>query len=210
MTLFDIAGALILGVSALVGLARGAIREVTFAVSFVAAAFLSVFALRFTGPIALRTVHPAWAANTAAVLLVFVAAYILLRTLAGALARSAHETRALGAVDRLVGGGVGLVRGLVALGIIGLGLGLAGPRGHMPDWIASSKLYPVSEASAAALRALAPKGGMMAASLKPAYDKAVAGEETSSGSSSAVGRSADSDYSAAARKGLDDVVERSR
>jgi hypothetical protein len=98
----------------------------------------------------------------------------------------------------------------VVLGVIGLILGVVMPYDKTPSWIADAKLYPLSRASATALRALAPKGAAVAAGLRPAYDRAVDAEGSSRPASSAVGQSEDSGYTAAARKGLDDVVEKSR
>src|SRR5665213_2939658 len=83
MSLFDyIAGAVLL-VSGLIGFARGATREVTTVIAFVLAAIVAVFALRFTGPIARHAIHTAWIANTAAILILFILAYIVLRMIGG-------------------------------------------------------------------------------------------------------------------------------
>ena len=210
MTLYDLITVLILGVSLIVGLARGAIKEVANVVSFVLAIFVSLFALRYSGPIAARSVHPAWAASAIAVLIVFLAAYIVLRVIAGSLTRSVHQTRALGAIDRLIGGGFGLVRGLVLLGVIILLLGAILPPSRMPVWITNARLLGVSEVSATALRDVAPKGAAVAAELKPTMDKALNRDSSAPPASSDGGHSGDSGYSAAARKGLDDVVEKSR
>ncbi len=84
MTLFDFIALTILGVSTLVGLIRGALREVTTVAAFVLAVVIALFALRFTAPMARAAVHPAWAGNAVAVVVVFLAAYVLLRVLAAA------------------------------------------------------------------------------------------------------------------------------
>jgi len=214
MTLFDIIALLILGVSLLVGLMRGATREVTNVAAFVLAVFVSIFALRFTGPIALGTVHPAWAANTVAVIIVFLAAYLLFRVIGGQLTRTVKHTDGLSLLDRLIGAGFGLVRGLVLLGVIGLLLSAVMSPDHTPSWVANAKLYPLTTASAAALRVLGPKTAAVASSLKAGVDKAHEAEDSgapaaSSAASSEVGQSADSGYKATARKALDDVVEKS-
>ena len=70
MTLFDIIALSLLGVSALVGFVRGALREVTTVVAFVIAAFAAVFGLRFAGPLARAALHPAWLGNVTALLVV--------------------------------------------------------------------------------------------------------------------------------------------
>jgi membrane protein required for colicin V production len=206
MTLFDLFTLLILGVSLIVGLARGAIQEVANVVSFSLAVFIALFALRFTGPIAMKSVHPVWAANGVAIIVVFLAVYLVLRVIAGAMTRSVHQTKTLGAIDRLIGGGFGVLRGLVLLGVIGLLLSVLLPPERMPAWITSAKSYPLAQASAVALRALAPKGAALAATLKPQLSTATGGDPSQDAT---VEKNGDSGYDAAARKGLDDVVEKS-
>ncbi len=224
MTLFDIIAALVLGVSLIAGLVRGALREVTTVAAFVLAAFLSIFCLRFTGPIALKSMHPAWAATATAVIVVFLAVYILFRIMGSALARRVDRTQALGTLDRLIGGGFGLVRGLVLIGLFALVTGALIPADRTPDWIGRAKLYPLAQASATALRALAPRYMQAAQAIKPRIDKAMVDSVAAAarqGAKPAVDdapapapapkpRHGDAGYSAAARKALDEVVEKSR
>ena len=210
MTLFDIIALLILSVSTLVGFARGALREVTTVVAFVIGVVVAIFALRFTGPVARAAVHPSWAANSVAVLVVFLAVYILVRVMAAALTRGVHNTQTLGTVDRVVGAGFGLVRGLAVLGLFNLAFNLAPPPSGVPAWVGQAKLYPLSASCARTLLALAPKGSALAGRLTPAIANAVTSGSSGPASSSAIGQSQDNDYSHAARKGLDDAVEKSR
>ena len=97
MTLFDLIALMILGVSVLVGFVRGALREVATVVAFVAAVAIAILALRVTGPIARATVHPAWAATAVALVLVFLASYIVIRVLASGLMRGVHSERTVAA-----------------------------------------------------------------------------------------------------------------
>jgi membrane protein required for colicin V production len=206
VTLFDIIAVLILGVSVLVGFLRGALREVATVVSFVLAVVAAIFALRLTGPIARASVHPAWAATGVALVVVFLAAYIALRVLASNLMRSVHNVRTLGTVDRIVGSGFGLVRGLVVLGVFYLAFNLAPPPMGTPDWIANAKLYPLAHSCADVLRTLAPKGSAIAGRFTPVLANAVEDGSDSSGS----GQSDQSGYKGAAEKGLDDVARKMR
>jgi len=210
LTLFDIIALLILSVSTLVGFARGALREVSTVVAFVIAVAVAIFALPYTGPMARAAVHPSWAANTVAVLIMFLAVYILVRVLASALTRGVHSTQTLGTVDRVIGAGFGLIRGLVVLGVFNLAFNLAPPPSGVPAWVGHAKLYPLSADCARTLLALAPKGSALAGRLAPAITGAVTRETAESPSSSAIGQTPDNDYSHAARKGLDDAVEKSR
>ena len=193
------------------GLMRGGVREITFVVSFVLAAFVALFSLRFTGPIAQASVQPAWAGTAVAVIVVFLAAYVLFRVIGASLARSIDRTRALGTADRLIGGGFGLVRALVMLGLFALVMDSLTPGEKMPGWIAQAKLFPVAQASATALRVLAPEGAAAAKQIKPSLDKAVsAGVDAGTHGVNRRVKRVTTDEQAAARRAMDDLVEKTR
>jgi membrane protein required for colicin V production len=210
LTLFDIIALLILSVSTLVGFVRGALREVSTIIAFAVAVAVAILALPFTGHVARAAVQPSWAANAVAVLVVFLAVYILVRVVAAALTRGVHSTQTLGMVDRVIGGGFGLIRGLVLLGLLYLAFNLAPPPSGVPGWMAQARLYPLSATCARTLLALAPKGSALAGKITPAIAHAVAGSSSEPAASSAIGQSDDKGYSHAARQGLDDAVEKSR
>ena len=210
MTLFDTIALLILGVSALVGFVRGALREVSTAVAFVIAVAVALLSLRFTGHMARAAVHPSWAGDAVALIVVFLAVYVLLRVIAGAMGRGVHATRVLGIADRLVGAGIGLIRGLIVLGLFSLLFNAATPPEQAPTWITQAKLYPLAQAAAKALRVLAPKGLAVAHQLSPAIATAVKDGSADSSQHSASGHSRESSYGDPARKGLDDVVDNPR
>ncbi len=177
MTLFDIIALSLLGLSALIGFARGALREVITVAALVIAAIAAVHALRFVGPTARAALHPVWLGDTVAILVVFLVVYVALRVISAGMVRSLHNTRGLGLLDRLVGGGLGLVRGLIVLGLINLAIHLAPPAAGLPRWIAGAKLYPLSEKCASLLRSIAPKGAEVARRLTPEIEKAVKSNE---------------------------------
>jgi membrane protein required for colicin V production len=210
LTLFDIIALALLGVSALIGFARGALREITTMVALVVAAFVAVFALRFVGPLARAALHPAWLGNVTALLVMFLAVYIGLRVVSAGMIRSLHNTQALGMLDRLVGGGIGLLRGLIVLGVINIALHLAPPAAGAPNWIVNAKLYPLSQKCADVIRAVAPRGSQLAHRLTPEIEKAVKSGDGDDSGRSGGGQSSESSYDHAARKGLDDVAERLR
>ena len=173
MTLFDLAAGLILLVSALVGWLRGGTREVSTVVAFIFAAVIALFALRFTGAIARHAIHTVWLANSLALLLVFVLAYILLRVGAAALSRQMQQTVALGTIDRIIGVGFGLLRALVVLGLFNLLITAATPPERIPPWIGQAALHPLSSASARVLRTFAPEGLKLARQVAPTVKKVV-------------------------------------
>ena len=226
MTLFDVVAGLVLLASGLIAFIRGATREVTTVLSFIAAIVIAVFGLRFTGPIARHAIHTAWIANTVAVLALFVAAYIVLRVIGGALTQRVRQT-ALSGLDRLLGLGIGLVRGAVIVGAFTLLINAATPPERMPAWISKAKLYPAASSVGALLRAFAPEGLRMAHTVEPAMRDAVkagtaAGAADTSGETSSVDAQSSAPApqdtkpqphrgnSARQRKSLDDLVEKSR
>lgn len=172
MSLFDVVAGLVLLVSGLIAFIRGATREVTTVLAFIAAIFVAVFGLRYTGPIARHAIHTAWIANTAAVLVLFILAYILFRVVGGALTQRVRQT-ALSGLDRLLGLGIGLVRGAVVVGAFTLLINAATPPERMPAWIKTAKLYPAASGVASILRSVAPEGLRMAHTVEPSMRDAV-------------------------------------
>lgn len=202
--MFDLLVLLVLAVSAFVGFVRGATREVVTVLAFVGAVVVSLFALRLTGPLARAAINPDWLAMVAALLVVFVAVYIALRIAGASLTRRVHDVQSLGTFDRVVGVGFGLIRALVLLGVFNLVFNVATPPERAPAWVTGAKLYPLTEASAKALRAVAPKGSAIFNRVTPVLEKAVR-EGAKPGD-----KAADRGYDAADRKALDDLVEKSR
>ena len=140
MTLFDLIVVLVLLVSGVVGFMRGAAREVVTVLAFIAAVVIAVIGLRVSGPIARHAIHPNVIANAVAILVVFAAAYILMRALGLKLAEQLHQTEALGMFDRTIGVGFGLVRGLVLLGMFYVIFNAATPADRVPPWIKGAAL----------------------------------------------------------------------
>jgi len=210
LTLFDIIALSILGVSALIGLARGALREVTTVVAFILAAYAAVFGLRFLGPMARHEVHPAWLGNAIALLVIFLVVYVALRVISAGMTRSLHATTGLGAMDRSIGASFGLIRGLVALGLINMALHMAPAAAGSPEWITSAKLYPLSERSAEVIRIVGPKSSEFYHHLTPDLARAVNTTDDDQSASSGGGQSDEKGYDAKARKGLEDVAEKLR
>lgn len=205
MTPFDIIAGLLLITSSCIGFARGASRELTSALSFILAAAIALFGLRFSGPIFRDLMDPDWAATACALLVVFVIAFVILRVIGGRLTSGIHET-SLGLLDRVVGMGFGLMRALVILGVFNMLFHMATPPDRVPAWVERSIFYPLSAASAKVLKVFAPKGGELAGKLAPAIEGAVRG--TSDNPSD--GKSGETDYDQNQRQDLDDLVEKSR
>jgi membrane protein required for colicin V production len=174
VTQFDLIAIAVLGVSGLIGFVRGGLRELTTIVAFVLAALIALLALRFTGPLARHWLHPAWVGNVAALLAGFLVSYIAIRIVGALLSHSVHQVKALGGIDRVIGLGIGLIRGFVLLGVFQLVFSAATPRERMPPWISHAALYPAASDTAKALKALEPSGLAVASKLAPTLKQAVA------------------------------------
>ncbi|WP_269716820.1 CvpA family protein [Caulobacter sp. NIBR2454] len=198
MTAFDVIAILILLVSGAIGFARGAMRELVTMGALLVAGAVAIFGLRLTGPVFRSFIDPAWAGTTAAVLVVFVLLYILLRLIGANLTQRIHAAQSLGMLDRSIGVGFGLIRALVVLGAFNLVFHAATPEERTPRWVTNSVMWPLSEVSGAVLKSLAPKGGKMAGQLAPAIEKAVRDGASDEG------------YDADQRRSVDDLVEKSR
>lgn len=173
LTQFDLIVLGLLAVSGIVGFMRGAVREIAALVALVGAAGLAIFSLPMTAPIVREVIKPGWLGTAAALVLVFLATYILLRLLGGAVARQVHSADVLGALDRSVGLAIGLGRGLVVLGALFLMFNAATPPDLRPKWITGATTWPLANNMGRLLQALAPQGLDIAGKLKPAFDRAV-------------------------------------
>ncbi len=211
MTLFDLIALCIILGFALIGFVRGAIREVMTILAFFLAALIAIFALRFTGPLGRKLIDPDWAATALAVVLSFVLAYIALRLSGSYLTKKVHDIETLGALDRSVGVGFGLLRALVLLGVFYLVFNAATPPERVPRWISHAALYPLAKLSATGLRALAPEGSAVADRLGPSLEKAVregAGDKKAQSSANSSGKG--TGYDEQSRKDVDALVEKNR
>ena len=206
MPWFDIIVLAVLLTSAAFGFFSGATREMVRALSFILAAMLAVYGLRWVGPIGRGLIDPDWAGTALAGLVVFVLTYATLRITGGAMARGVQGTHVLGLLDRSVGLGFGLVRALLILGALMLAFQAATPADRVPKWMTGAALYPLTNAAAQLLKAFAPKGLDMAGKLTPSI-----GEAVREGSATDRGDSGDAQgYDPRQIRSLDDLVEKSR
>lgn len=206
MTGFDIFAGAILLVSGLVGFLRGATREVVTVAAFVIAVVVSIFALRFTAPLAGHFIHTHWLAHVAALAGIFLAVYIAVRLAGGMLTRGVRQT-ALSGLDRVAGFAIGLARGVVAVGVIVLAIRAATPPERLPHWYTQAKTYPLANAAGGALKAFAPKGMAMVRQAAPTVENALTpgdSEESSDAGGKPQG------YTDRQRGALNVLVEKSR
>jgi membrane protein required for colicin V production len=208
MTQFDLIVLVLLGVSAAVGFARGAAREVAALAALVGAALFTLFTLSPAARIARHVIHTDWLAAVCAVLVVFLVVYLALRLSGGVVARHIQQTHFVGALDRSVGLAIGLVRGLIVLGALDLLFVAATPEDLRPHWIVGATTWPMAQDMGKALRAVAPKGVDVMAKLQPAVARSF-GDATHSAARQALDdRLKKEGYDARQRGEIEDLVEK--
>ena len=168
VTQFDFIVAALLLISAAVGFARGAVREIAALVALVVAAAFAVFGLPLLAPMVRQVVHPDWLATVAALIGTFIVTYVALRYVGGALARQVQQSNFIGTLDRSIGFAIGLARGLIVLGALNLMFNAATPTDLKPRWIVGATTWPLAQEMGRLLTAMAPKGLDVAGRLKPA------------------------------------------
>lgn len=206
MPWFDIIVLAVLLTSAAFGFFSGATREMVRALSFLLAAVIAVYGLRWTGPYGRGLIDPDWAGTVLAGLAAFIVVYATMRVTGGAMVRGVQSTHVLGVLDRSIGLGFGLLRALVVLGALLLAFQAATPADRVPKWMTGAAFYPLTNTAANLLKAFAPKGLDMADKFAPSIGVAVR-----DGSATQRGDSRDAQgYDPRERSRLDDLVEKSR
>lgn len=167
MTPFDLIAAAVIGISALIGFSRGAVRELVGLLAFVVSAGAALFLLPLTSPLARHFVSSPLLALALAVVMGFAAVYLVFKTVGYVLASQIHRQTLLGGADRSLGLGIGAVRALILMGLFALVFDHATPAELRPDWITNSFLYPLASASGRMIGRFAPDGLKAAGRLSP-------------------------------------------
>lgn len=155
MSALDIFVILLLGGGALIGFVRGLVHEVLSLLAWVVAiAMLKMFHT----PVQAALVAPVGTDAGAAVLafaLLFLPSFVFVKILAHAVGRRSRRS-ILGPVDRVLGSGFGMLKGLLAATLFYLLANLVtdmvyGPEADRPDWMRESRTYPLLNASGRAI-----------------------------------------------------------
>ena len=151
MSALDVFVILLLGGGALIGFVRGFVHEI---LALIAWAVGIVMLKLFHTPIQAGLVEPVGTETGAAVLafaLIFLPSFLFVRLLAASMGRRTRRSM-LGPVDRVLGSGFGLLKGLLAVTLFYLMANLAtdliyGPDADRPDWMRNARTYPLLDAS---------------------------------------------------------------
>lgn len=162
-TWFDLAALAVLGISGVMGFARGLIREVFSIIAFVGGAIAGVFFADKLRPVVEQLTDLAGPlASVAAGLLIFLAVFIAITILTSVIAKTAHESTEIGSFDRAAGLAYGVLRGvlIVSLFVLLLRQAPADPRSPASESMAAitgARTYPVYDGIAAALEKILPQ-----------------------------------------------------
>ena len=155
MTALDIFVIVLLGGAALIGFVRGFTHEVLARVAWIAG--VAVLKL-FHTPLQEQLIEPVGTdagASALAFALLFLPAYVGVKLFARAVGGKARRS-VLGPVDRLLGGGFGILKGLIGATLFFLLANLAtdmiyGGDADRPEWMTESRTYPLLNATGRAV-----------------------------------------------------------
>jgi membrane protein required for colicin V production len=155
MSALDIFVLLLLGGGALIGFVRGFVHEVLSLLAWIVAlAMLKLFHTQLTAGLTDFVGTQAGAAVLAFALL-FLPTFVLVKLLARSLGGKTRRSL-LGPIDRVLGGGFGMLKGLIGATLFFLLANLAtdliyGPQAERPAWMTQSRTYPLLNASSRAV-----------------------------------------------------------
>lgn len=155
MSALDVFVILLLGGGAMIGFVRGFVHELVSLFAWVAAiAMLKLFHTPVQEGLIGAVGTDAGAAVVAFALL-FLPSFVIVKLLAKSMARRTRRS-VLGPVDRVLGGGFGMLKGLIVATLFYLLANLAtdmvyGPQAERPEWMRSSRTYPLLNASGRAI-----------------------------------------------------------
>jgi len=153
MTALDVFVFLLLIGGGAVGFVRGFVHEVISLLAWlVAIAMLKLFHTQLWSGLE-NSFHTSPAAGAVlAFALLFVPSFLLVKLLARSLGGRTRRHSVLGPVDRMLGGGFGMLKGLLGATLFFLLANLAtdmvyGPQADRPQWMTRSRTYPLLNAS---------------------------------------------------------------
>ena len=152
---FDVAVGGAVLVSALLAFTRGLLHEVLGIVPWLGGAAATVYGFPLVRPYARELIGIDLAADAAAGVVLFFAAFIVLSMFSRALFSQVPHS-ALNVFDRSLGFLFGLARGAFLLVLAYLGLGMFLPTAEHPEWIRDARTRPAIEQGVAWIRTIVP------------------------------------------------------
>jgi membrane protein required for colicin V production len=141
LTIFDMAVLFVLGVSGILALLRGFVRESLSIVVWIVSGLIAYAAFPELRQLVGGYIPNGWISDAITLIVVFVAPLICLKIVAMVIAE-AVPSGLLGSFDRLLGAGYGLARGALIVSLAYLGLNLVNEPEHHPIWIKEAQFLP--------------------------------------------------------------------
>ena len=154
-TTVDIAIATVILVSAVYAAIRGLLRETLSIFSWALAAYLTLRLFPSFRPMLREYLAPAWLADVAVIIGVFLITLIPLSYVSYRIAHTVRQTE-IGPVDRALGLVFGIGRGLVVVGLAYIVFSILVPRQNHPVWLTQARLFPVVDNTKDVLLSLVP------------------------------------------------------
>lgn len=154
-TAMDVAALVVVGLSVLVALVRGATREMLSLATWIGAAAAAFYGFPYARELARRTIETPWMADAAALCVAFVVPLIALKIVAAVLAGHIPGGT-FGTIDRTLGVVFGVARGAVVVCAAYLGLTILVGPDDLPDWVQQAVVLPYVQDGAALLNRLMP------------------------------------------------------
>ena len=155
LTAFDVAVLLIVGISGLLALVRGATREALTMAAWIGALVVAYYGFGPVRELAQQTIEVRWLADIVALVVVFVVPLIAFKTVASVLSDHVAEG-GFGMADRLVGMAFGMVRGAAIVCALYLGMGILIEPERQPAWVTQATLLPYVQEGTGLLQDLLP------------------------------------------------------
>ena len=157
LTAFDIAVVAVIALSALLALARGAVREVLGLASWIGAIAVAFVAFERVRPLVAPHIQEPLIADAATLAIVFIVPFVAFKILAAIIA-GVVSASPLGPFDRLLGFGFGVLRGILIVCAAYLVISAFLPPGRQPAWLRDARTLPQVQKGAALLTQALPQG----------------------------------------------------
>ncbi len=174
LTIFDMAVLFVVGVSGLLALVRGLVRESLSIAVWILAALIAYVAFPELRTLIGGYIPNAWIGDAVTLIVVFLAPLICLKIVAMVIAETV-PAGFLGSLDRILGAGYGFARGalIVSLGYLGLNV-VNVPENH-PTWIKEAQFLPYVRDGAELLASWVPEDMLNADSWQGMSDGGIGG-----------------------------------
>lgn len=145
ITAFDGIAVAVVAISAIMGFARGFLRELATLGAFIGALAAAYYARVFFHDdltALLPADLPPWAADLILLIVAFAIVYVLIAWLGQRLSKNIHGADGIGMFDHVAGAAFGVLRGFVALVFFVVLLGLVLEENRIPGFIRDGLAYP--------------------------------------------------------------------